>query len=71
MYGDDIVLVMKKTTDLKEMLKSFSNFLEKKRLILSIEDNEIKNNDFPKKSKGILKEKWFWNRDRKLIILNI
>jgi len=53
-----IILIAKEAADLKKMFKSFSNFLEKRELILSVEKSKIMT---LKKGRGRKRKKWFWN----------
>jgi len=59
-YADNIVLVAKKAADLKEMLKSFSNFLKKRKLILSVK--KLKMMTFKKGEGRRRKKQWLYNR---------
>lgn len=40
-YANDIVLMTKEANDMREMLKRFSNFLEKRELNLSVEKSKM------------------------------
>lgn len=57
-YADDIVLVAKEANELREMIRNFSKFLEKRELILSAEKSKVMT--FKKGGGRRKKERWPW-----------
>lgn len=62
MYADDIVLLAKSEAELKEMMKRFKKFLEKKGLILSPEKSKVL--VFEKGKGAKRKREWKWEEEK-------
>lgn len=61
MYAGDIVLLAEREGELKEMLRRFKKYLEKKSLILSSEKTKVM--VFEKRKGRTKKRRWKWGEE--------